>query len=516
MLLPSGEVIGTALTIHAAVSTASQITVTSVPRRARPAPHPCRTQPVAIATAAGPADCLLVAARTAWTALRSVCLCHALPRPTPSEDATFDAKQSKQWAAILEASEAEDAAWAIVKAEAALSLQRAREAVKDASSISALPPSSHGALMPPPRVRTKRRHAPALPPEPADCNGDLVLLTLHGFGNRIRSLAGAWCLACELKRRLHVAWAADEACGAHFADLFETRLANGDIVRENTLTASSALAAYSDRSGQAGGGTIPCYEGQDPSRPVELYTSDLALEGLPSNAAEVVAVRGVTCPATLVRNHPAGNSSSSKRGGGGGGGAHGPKTERIHMMEHRSDGKLRGAFYRNLVPAEAVAALMAPTLRRIADACAASCAGASSAESLLPPPPPPSPPPPPRVKLIGVHVRQGDALDLAQRYFFHDVSGGAHSDAFVNAFATEMEKARASARREGQRALFFVASDQVRARAMLRVRFGDCMLELARGARGARPSGDAGRRGRVAALGPLRPAHPQPTVELLR
>ena len=73
-----------------------------------------------------------------------------------------------------------------------------------------------------------------------------MLSTLHGFGNRIRSVAGAWCLAAELRRRLHIVWRADEACGAALDDLFEPRLIGGGLLQGHYLqsvTESLALGA---------------------------------------------------------------------------------------------------------------------------------------------------------------------------------------------------------------------------------------------------------------------------------
>ena len=271
--------------------------------------------------------------------------------------------------------------------------------------------------------------------------GDLVLLTLHGFGNRIRSLAAAWSLAAEMRRRLHLEWRCDDTCGAAFEDLFENTLQNGDTLRVNSLTALSARACYDNNC--AFRTKLSVYEGSCIDT-VELFSSDLTR--LAYDAAPVAALRGSAIPTTLVRG------DTKQR-------VAGAKADRIHLAEQRADGKLKGAFYRNLVPSKGVQELMDTAIERISDL---------QAHAGL------------ELMLIGVHVRQGDALDKQQQYFFRDLSGGKHNDDFVESFCIEMANAKERAVNEGKRAIFFVASDQERARVTLRERFGaEEVIEIA-------------------------------------
>ena len=273
---------------------------------------------------------------------------------------------------------------------------------------------------------------------------------MHGFGNRIRSVAAAWSLAAELQRRLHILWEADESCGAHLADLFDVQLSNGGELRANSLAALSSAAYYS--AGRfcdvVDGGVseeAPIYEGRTG---VELFASDVA--PLSGDKRRVAILRGATVPATLVGRLSRATSKQQSL----------EKARRIGMQEHLAEGKLRGAFYRALTPSAAVQQIMAPAIARIE---AERAAATARSQALF---------------LVGVHVRQGDALDLAKRYFFHDLSGGTHSDSLVEAFAQEMQRVVATAAAEGKRALFYVASDQARARAILRERFGSSMVEV--------------------------------------
>ena len=299
----------------------------------------------------------------------------------------------------------------------------------------------------------KKRSDLDCPRAPTDATGDLVLLTIHGFGNRIRSLAAAWWLAAEQRRRLHMRWPADDSCGARFEELFETVLLTGDTLRTDSLVALSAAMHYSaGRFLHNDQSLISIYEGQSVDRPAELFTSDLL--PLAADSARVVALRGATVPATLERKHapPAASHRAPLSGA---------KAERIRMLEHHSDAPMRGAFYRALVPAAAVRAHMQTAVARIESERAAASA---DGRSLL---------------LVGVHVRQGDALDLAQRYFFHDLTGGTHDADFVARFADEMAAVSSAGVAEGRRALFFLASDQEAARRILRSRFGCALVELA-------------------------------------
>ena len=71
-------------------------------------------------------------------------------------------------------------------------------------------------------------------------------------------------------------------------------------------------------------------------------------------------------------------------------------------------------------------------------------------------------------------MRQGDSLDLKNGFFNHEPS--AHDDAYVALFAAEMRELAGTCAAAGQRALFFVASDQARARRQLREALGAAAL----------------------------------------
>ena len=94
-----------------------------------------------------------------------------------------------------------------------------------------------------------RRKVPAeLPCASLAPVGDIVLLTRHGFGNRIRSVASAWWLASEVDRRLQLVWQTNESCGARLEDLFDFRPQTGatttDSLCVNSLVALSCAAVY--------------------------------------------------------------------------------------------------------------------------------------------------------------------------------------------------------------------------------------------------------------------------------
>ena len=90
--------------------------------------------------------------------------------------------------------------------------------------------------------RRKQLQLPSAPEAPV---GDLVLLTRHGFANRIRSVASAWWLAAEVGRRLQLVWHTNESCGAQLEDLFDVRLQTGGAaLRVNSLVARSCAALY--------------------------------------------------------------------------------------------------------------------------------------------------------------------------------------------------------------------------------------------------------------------------------
>lgn len=231
------------------------------------------------------------------------------------------------------------------------------------------------------------------------------------------------------------------------------QLKTGDVLRIDSLTARCAAACYQTAVPRDAGRLV--YYAPFGDR-CELYASDLVSLG--TDAARVAYIAPVaSVPATMQH-----------RGSASGRGAReaqaSAKSRRTWEQHHVADRKLRGAFYRELQPSEGVASLMAPVLARIAAARAA-------AESCGQPPP----------HVVGVHVRQGDALDLALRSprFFHEGSSGSHDDAFVDLFAEVMTAAAASRAADGRATLFFLASDQQCAREQLRVRFGKAqILEL--------------------------------------
>ena len=115
----------------------------------------------------------------------------------------------------------------------------------------------------------------------------------------------------------------------------------------------------------------------------------------------------------------------------------------------------RATFYRTIVPSVAVAALMAPV----------TSAGVGR-------------------YVVGVHIRQGDAYDTAQAYFFRDRSGvyGAAADggALVERFLQKMSEFPPAKGKHGQLpTVFFVASDQLSARRRCAARFPGRVLQLA-------------------------------------
>ena len=300
-----------------------------------------------------------------------------------------------------------------------------------------------------------RRRPATIPRAPVEPVGTLMLATMHGFGNRIRSMASAWWLAAEVRRELHVVWHADASCGASLEDLFDVQLQSGDILRVNSSTAASALPPCAgdgniDDDGTAevptAAATITCYEPYG-TRSV-LYASDLAR--LPYDSARTVHLVGACAvPATLndAANTPSTERSAAARGRSDWDGSN-VKARRAWEFQHRVEGKLRGAFYRALVPSVAVRRVMVPVLACVqAERAAAEEAG----QALV---------------VVGVHVRQGDALDKVEGFFNYEPS--AHDDAYVNLFSDEMARTAAANEAQGKRTLFFVASDQRRARRQLR------------------------------------------------
>ena len=108
--------------------------------------------------------------------------------------------------------------------------------------------------------KKKQVDCPAAPIEP---EGQLVILTRDGFGNRIRTVAAAWALAAEVGRQLHISWEVDDSCGAAFEDLFATRLATGDTVRMNTLTALSTRVYRDEGHYLKQDAQVSCYQGKN-------------------------------------------------------------------------------------------------------------------------------------------------------------------------------------------------------------------------------------------------------------
>ena len=297
----------------------------------------------------------------------------------------------------------------------------------------------------------RRKATALLAPSASEPSGELVLSTMHGFGNRIRSIAGAWSLASELNRRLHVVWHVDESCGAKIDDVLDLRLDSGDIIRCNTLLALSAAAYHKAGSEHRDKQIIACYEpflfGSGDSN---LYSSDIL--PLAADTARCAHLIGSSVPATLHGRHRPPPRDWAPNA----------KTVRRREQEHVADGRARGAFYRAMQPSAAVRAIMAPVLARI-DVARKQAAAQGR-----------------QVIVVGVHIRQGDALDKVQQFFLGgDLSGGAHNEAFVARFADEMARVQTDGLNGGRDTLFFVASDQERARRQLRERFGSkVMLEL--------------------------------------
>ena len=183
-----------------------------------------------------------------------------------------------------------------------------------------------------------RRRVQALAQSAEEPIGDLVLSTMHGFGNRIRSIAAAWALAAELNRRLHIVWHADDSCGARMEDIIHPRLASGDTLVCNSLLALSAAAYYHAGSEHSDRLLISCYEpfgfkvGQ-----CDLYASDVL--PLAQDVARCTHVVGSRVPATLQgRQRPPPRDWVPSA-----------KTVRQHEHEHATDGRARGAFYRALL-----------------------------------------------------------------------------------------------------------------------------------------------------------------------
>ena len=282
--------------------------------------------------------------------------------------------------------------------------------------------------------RRKQLQLPSAPEAPV---GDLVLLTRHGFANRIRSVASAWWLAAEVGRQLQLVWHTNESCGAQLEDLFDVRLQTGGAaLRVNSLVARSCAALYhAVERGAASGDRelVSCYAPYG-SR-CELHSADLT--ALAADPAPVALLSGASVPATLRGRGPGKQATRREWNARAG-----SKAERLHAYEHGVDGRLRGAFYRALVPSVAVRGLMAPLLERIG---AARLAASEAGQTLL---------------LVGVHVRQGDSLDLKNGFFNYEPS--AHDDAYVALFAAEMRALSGACAAVGQRALFFLASDQAR------------------------------------------------------
>ena len=197
--------------------------------------------------------------------------------------------------------------------------------------------------------RRKQLQLPSAPEAPV---GDLVLLTRHGFANRIRSVASAWWLAAEVSTA-PAGVAHERACGAQLEDLFDIRLQTGGAaLRVNRSRRAAARRLHAVERGAATGDRelVSCYAPYG-SR-CELHSADLT--ALAADPAPVALLSGASVPATLRGRAPA--SRPPRRGNA----RAGSKAERLHAYEHGVDGRLRGAFYRALVPSAAVRGSMAP------------------------------------------------------------------------------------------------------------------------------------------------------------
>ena len=135
-----------------------------------------------------------------------------------------------------------------------------------------------------------------LPAPPTEPVGELVLLTRHGFTNRLRSVAAAYWLAAEVGRCLHVAWQSDASCEAKLEDLV---VVAGEWDRTpvhfNSLTALSAAVCFTSGAAGPRGHALSCYEPYG-NRCV-LYACEVA--PLRGDTAAVALLSGAALPATL-------------------------------------------------------------------------------------------------------------------------------------------------------------------------------------------------------------------------
>ena len=118
------ELVGTALTIGAASRIAGRLAGTRVPRCLPKSSS--RTEPEVFV--AGPADCLLLSARTFWQGLLSWLLCTREPQPSASHE------KARTWESLRTQQEAQDLEWASYMSAASMSLRQAHDAAEAAAA----------------------------------------------------------------------------------------------------------------------------------------------------------------------------------------------------------------------------------------------------------------------------------------------------------------------------------------------------------------------------------------------
>jgi hypothetical protein len=142
----------------------------------------------------------------------------------------------------------------------------------------------------------------------------LTISLMHGFGNRIRTIAAAVFLAHHLGRELHVHWPRTDACDADWQDLF--------ILPNLSINSACCSEEYLQK----------CVSYDLPSSRCEAFGCDLT--GIENDHAHAIVVR---CAAIVSK--PGAESHNDDR-------------------ERRQ----RAVFYRQLQPSPIVRRLMAPLL----------------------------------------------------------------------------------------------------------------------------------------------------------
>ena len=174
-------------------------------------------------------------------------------------------------------------------------------------------------------------------------------------------------------RRLQLVWHTNESCGAQLEDLFDIRLQTGGAaLRVNSLAARSCTALYhAVERGAATGDRelVSCYAPYGSH--CELHSADLT--ALSADPAPVALLSGASVPATLRGRGPGKQAARREWNARAG-----SKAERLHAYEHGVDGRLRGAFYRALVPSAAVRGLMGLVKAVFIRSWAQSCIDPSS------------------------------------------------------------------------------------------------------------------------------------------